>query len=372
MVAVVVLISQWSETRNNRLLLGDIGALRENLREHFTDLRLNEKLWKHTWSYIDNLERIRGGVGTVINRNVGLPSGTASPEVRKVPLDTATPIVETARMRLAAVVPNSDPSVTSNLIPERPLPVLKHKAVSQTLLVEPCSRKRQRVNSSSENSAQSVFRPNLVALPGSSTAEPMVLDDSPMPLLRILGKTPVPPSTISVTPKIQKARRSQAPVVEAGIHISRNSRPIDVPEEAHRSRISTIKNNTHAPVAPMTPSSFATPTPGSLENRRFRPAPTSTSIRGFQELTNIVNSKRPMRLPSQHKSATSFSQFGDSIDLTDDTEQERRNLLLQFKAPTAHGNATRAGAAEDSTPADYLGTNPYKKSLNSRPSTGRF
>ncbi|KAI4695092.1 uncharacterized protein J4E84_001717 [Alternaria hordeiaustralica] len=60
MVAVTVLISMYSETRNNELLLGDIRALREAFREHFKDLRLSAPMWKFAWDFIENLEGIRG------------------------------------------------------------------------------------------------------------------------------------------------------------------------------------------------------------------------------------------------------------------------------------------------------------------------
>ncbi|KAH7392671.1 hypothetical protein BKA66DRAFT_567994 [Pyrenochaeta sp. MPI-SDFR-AT-0127] len=62
MVAVTVLISMYADTRNNRVLLGDIEALRNALREQFVDLRLNAHVWKFTWDFIENLESIRGSV----------------------------------------------------------------------------------------------------------------------------------------------------------------------------------------------------------------------------------------------------------------------------------------------------------------------
>lgn len=70
MVAVTVLISMYSETRNNRLLLGDIQAMRAAARENFADLRLNASIWRWFWEYIENLEVIRGAInGSTINRN---------------------------------------------------------------------------------------------------------------------------------------------------------------------------------------------------------------------------------------------------------------------------------------------------------------
>ncbi|EAT85058.2 hypothetical protein SNOG_07592 [Parastagonospora nodorum SN15] len=59
MVAVAVLISMYSDTRNKRLLLGDIRALREAIRENFNDIRMNTKEWSFIWKYIEELEAIR-------------------------------------------------------------------------------------------------------------------------------------------------------------------------------------------------------------------------------------------------------------------------------------------------------------------------
>jgi hypothetical protein len=71
MVAVTVLISMYSETRNNQLLLRDITALREALREHFTDIRMNVPTWKFIWEFIDDLEAIRGAVdGSTVDRKI--------------------------------------------------------------------------------------------------------------------------------------------------------------------------------------------------------------------------------------------------------------------------------------------------------------
>lgn len=68
MVAVTVLISTYSDTRNHQLLLGDIRALREALREHFVDLRMKAPVWKFIWNFVEDLEVIRGAVdGSTVN-----------------------------------------------------------------------------------------------------------------------------------------------------------------------------------------------------------------------------------------------------------------------------------------------------------------
>lgn len=69
MVAVAVLISRYSETRNNRLLLGDVQAMRRAVRESFFDLRMNATVWKWYWDYLENLEAIRGVIdGSTVSR----------------------------------------------------------------------------------------------------------------------------------------------------------------------------------------------------------------------------------------------------------------------------------------------------------------
>lgn len=71
MIATTVLISVHSETRNNRLLIGDIQALRDALRENFVDLRMATPVWRFIWKFIDDLEQIRGAVdGTTVDRSV--------------------------------------------------------------------------------------------------------------------------------------------------------------------------------------------------------------------------------------------------------------------------------------------------------------
>jgi hypothetical protein len=74
MVGVTVLISTYPE-RSHKLLWGDIKALRETLRKHFTDLRLNQKVWKVTWEFIHKLQATRGAAdGSTVER---VPVSTA-------------------------------------------------------------------------------------------------------------------------------------------------------------------------------------------------------------------------------------------------------------------------------------------------------
>lgn len=66
MVGVTVLLSMYSESRSSTLLLGDVQALRTELRKQFIDLRLNVPTWKFMWEFCDGL---RGAVnGSTIDR----------------------------------------------------------------------------------------------------------------------------------------------------------------------------------------------------------------------------------------------------------------------------------------------------------------
>jgi len=62
MVGVTVLLSMYSESRKKALLLGDIQALRIELRNHFVDLRLNSPTWKFIWEFCHGLKSMREGL----------------------------------------------------------------------------------------------------------------------------------------------------------------------------------------------------------------------------------------------------------------------------------------------------------------------
>ncbi|KAJ4329575.1 hypothetical protein N0V87_010738 [Didymella glomerata] len=102
MVAVAVLISMHSETRNNRLLLGDIQAMRTAVRESFVDLRMNATVWKWYWDYIENLEAIRGAIdGSTVNRR----TKQRTEKKDAVPAGSATASSTVAAINAAAAAP---------------------------------------------------------------------------------------------------------------------------------------------------------------------------------------------------------------------------------------------------------------------------
>lgn len=122
MVAVTIMISMYSETRNNRMLLGDIRALREELRKHFIDLRLNAATWKFIWEYLDELEVIRGAVdGSVLDRTRFDSASRSSSTAAPIPYDSASAVVRSSQAKSAArrgdvtilPPPNARPSAAS-------------------------------------------------------------------------------------------------------------------------------------------------------------------------------------------------------------------------------------------------------------------
>jgi len=62
LVAVSVLISQYMDTRNHDLLLGDIREMRTVIRQNVIDLRANIDTWRKLWTFMSDLEEHRGAV----------------------------------------------------------------------------------------------------------------------------------------------------------------------------------------------------------------------------------------------------------------------------------------------------------------------
>jgi hypothetical protein len=138
MVAVVVIISMYAESRNNRLLLGDIKALRTALRENFVDLRMNAKLWRYIWGWLDEMEAIRGAVDgstrTKQKLSKPLPSATSTP---LHPGGTSTQPAGTKRTRLAPKSP-----LPTVLPPQKPVVVKREEVAPDLADIRAAKRKR--------------------------------------------------------------------------------------------------------------------------------------------------------------------------------------------------------------------------------------
>jgi hypothetical protein len=345
LIAVACLISQYSDTRNNKLLLGDILALRENLREHFVDLRANAPTWKHIWEYIDELERIRGAVdGTTIKRDVDMrpASRTLSPAVQQPIVTPAAPVAKkgrpTARTKPANVAPGSTQVTVAPKRKPTPVQVPVPTAMRleegppTSLIKPPCKRTKLDQDGTGKNPSRTL-RP-IPSAAGSSTEDPMVLDDSPALDIPLHHKKPNPPAvTMPQPPKVQKARRSvQAPLPVLTRALNSGSGRALLPEQARRERIAAYTCNT--PNNPMAPASKGkAPASATNESRRFSLNTTSQAGDKYQELSNAADVPTPVVLLHRNKSAGLVPQVNGAIDLTDDNaEQERQSLLTQFSA----------------------------------------
>lgn len=77
LVAVAVLISIYMDTRNDTMLLGDIETMRETIREHLPDLRMDNVTWKTIWQFIEELESFRGASnGSTVPKKTFAPQAT--------------------------------------------------------------------------------------------------------------------------------------------------------------------------------------------------------------------------------------------------------------------------------------------------------
>lgn len=137
MVAVTVLISMYSNTRNKRLLLSDIKAMREAIREEFADIRTNSTVWKFIWKWVENLEGIRGAVdGSTVDRRPPTTATAAIPALQSPAMSTPTTVTKRARPTAKTETPI--------IPPPRQSATVKKEEIVQTPSVVPRQSKRQR------------------------------------------------------------------------------------------------------------------------------------------------------------------------------------------------------------------------------------
>ncbi|KAL5387588.1 hypothetical protein DPSP01_003383 [Paraphaeosphaeria sporulosa] len=166
MIAVTVLISVHIDTSHNRLL-EVIRSLRENLRENFSDLRVNGYMWKAVWSFIDNLNKNRpAGDDDTIDQDV--PSGSwAPPSTSALAPIKAGPKKgrPTARTKPPTVLPGAGGNGTAG----KPEPIEPEPELD---LAEARPRKRQRADTTSrtiEPTPASIQHPTPVTSAGDIT-----------------------------------------------------------------------------------------------------------------------------------------------------------------------------------------------------------
>ncbi|KAF2017450.1 hypothetical protein BU24DRAFT_490615 [Aaosphaeria arxii CBS 175.79] len=375
LVAVTVLISMYSETRSNGLLLGDIRYLRNQLRENFVDLRMNRPVWRYIWDYIDNLEKYRGAInGTTIDRSVRVsrpllqsatkPEPSFSPTMLQSGASVSEPQIPTAnspstlrhdapfndtshkskrpRVGSGSAVDHQQDSVNSRTIfpaksqtlvisgPKKPTPA-SHPAPIRPLLI-PNSPMVPTPNAM-EVHQQSYPWPDDFRAP----TAPMVWSSEPIPSESLLSSFPSPYPNHSVQNTITPHAGGQ--MSNANVYSSPALQSSNIPSKPNAMQPSENRDLRRNVVKDTQPVKPAPPRP------RKRPPP-SWSLEPFED---------------------------GVIDLTSDTEieEERQNLLSSFRRPSntaeqgviplAHNSnspTASTGPKRAIAPATF---NPYKK-----------
>lgn len=399
MIAVTVLISVHIETRKNMLLLEDIRSLRDNLRENFSDLRINGYVWKAVWSFIDNLDKNRP-VSDDDMASHDVPSTAQAPPSRSAPIPVKAGAKKgrpTARTKPPTVLPEARGDRTA----------VKSEPIEPELdLAESRPRKRQRTGSIRDTTQAPANAERPTPAMG---AQDMALRSTPTTGARTLSAfaslgapiaTPVPqkaPQRSKINTSSQDSLPtpgSTPPFIPAEAHQNRKSQP-----ESYRAPVASMGSGleirTSVPRAPsraspsaplqssvtrlttMPPMTMQAPASvwensNSPPNRKG-PNPTQSTVNKPEGLTQINSQIRPStqthKAVPPSKSAQAMAktaragtkqkqkqkqkpipQYDGVIDLTDDgnlkgddpkaVEQERANLLSAFQG--APGKPQRA------------------------------
>ena len=381
MVAVTVLISMHSETRNNRLLLGDIQAMRTAVRESFVDLRMNATVWKWYWDYIENLEAIRGAIdGSTVDRKTkqqtkkkdAKPTGGATAGSTVVAINAAAAAPKKGRVTARTKRP-TEASVDET--PEEACSAVKEEPVTAPMPAPPPPKRRR-----TEDTLSTGFLDDgdfWDATWGSSypqTAQPAGTPQVQMNSAPTLQSPPTYAPTQSPLPTARKPRQRAEPAPSAppsAASVPRQaSGPTDqAPSQTHTSVLTEARRqhveqpNIHVPA----PRSSALPS-GLPEYRPHQPgehpqvpvAPILAGSGAFSPNHSMWQSggtRQPERpqtgplsgvpLPGSSQNANTSmphwpqGQHDEPIDLTSDTEQERASLLSAFKTRPVCAGASK-------------------------------
>lgn len=350
MVAVTVLISIHSETRNNKLLLGDIRAMRMAVRQDFADLRLNTTIWRWFWEYIDDLEAIRGAMdGSTVNRktkqrNKNNDTLTGVGTVAGSTVASITAAVSAPKKgRYTARTKRSAKTVTENT----PVMVKEEPGTRAVNVSGHTVAKRRRTNEPPPE-ASAVVEAQLPATLGPTVAMP--------PEGRInYSSTPSHATTRGLThnPRLAHQGTDHAPFTAN--HNTYFETRLTTPAETHQQRMaafdqlmsnhraSTVSNSngrSKSHISREGENSLAQTAPMLSKSDNFR------SSGRFTQLDGTASSKSPHEpivfLPSSsRRPQTSLLQPSEGgpgvvIDLTDDNEQARQYLLSSFKNRPKH------------------------------------
>lgn len=387
MVAVTVLISVYSDTRNNRLLLGDIQAMRTAVRENFVDLRLNTSVWKWYWEYIDDLEAIRGAIdGSTVNRRTN----------QRTDKDGATHVQgvaagSTAASITAAAAASKRGRKTART--KRQAPAVSTEASAaveqESTAPELPSAKRQRTGDASSGGL-TVGGVQPQTLPSKSI--PRGLPPNHVSHGLHYSPTATHASTQSISPSARGARQTTSTTPStASPSIRDGPGPIETeprrihprhPSEARQQRISTLNSyqSVHKPdryrIADGAPPSSGPPTRADyrvpvapMTSRPSTSWPDSSlfQLDGVQDseipAAQVASPSQPMRKAEMSTPQHNRQQMYDVIELTDDTEQARQDLLSSFKgrprSPAQQRPQIKTESGRTSQELPTRGHNPY-------------
>lgn len=360
MVAVTVLISTHSDTRNNRLLLGDIQAMRTAVRENFVDLRMNASLWKWFWEYIDELEAIRGTIdGNTVDRS------TKQREKRKEKI-SAHQVASgstAAAISAAAAAPKKGRFTARTKRPaataEEEVPVaVKQEQVTVRMPVDPPPSKRQRTGEDQPTGSplsNEQPRPSLSGTATSSTVQHVggidhdlllhsmpthALTQSPPPVARIAFQRPN--QTSFVPPTTAPSHTTSNP-----IRTENHQAYPSTPSEVRQRRVSALGSFQYAQ-RPAPPTPNGVPAVRGQFTGMTQVAYPPMPVHEEALWKGVLGSAAPKAQAAIHTSelphphAMQRARVGqfrpmqeksdEVIDLTSDTEQERLDLLSSFKA----------------------------------------
>jgi hypothetical protein len=385
MVAVAVLISTHSETRNNSLLLGDIKAMRAAVREDFVDLRLNTTVWKWFWDYIDNLESIRGAIdGSTVDRQID--QRTKRPAVGATTGSTASAIASAAAApkRGRVTARTKRPAI---MIPEGTLTMTKQEDVVSTSSGMHMPKRRRTGDSTPDDTPVEPIQGTTLDAGLSFANKTQGLGQ--LPSTRSQQEPPLPsiPMRLSTQNSRIVAHEShtgseQSPSVllrtaASSVNNPRTQTPLPTPLEARLQRISELDSyqSPHPPLAYPTQSKQSSNSGVFTVNPRAPTAPMATNSHGHSlangsSIASSAHSNSPgksvlesaisslqstprvsssaeatevLQKPRTNPARPSQQQYTGIIDLTGDVEQERQSLLSAFKTgPTRNVSSQSA------------------------------
>lgn len=418
MVAVTVLISMYSDTRTHQLLLGDIRALRNALREHFADIRMNIHTWKFIWDFVENLEAIRGVVDEGTSRN--LP---------RQPLRHAPATASALSGQIARSPTKAKPA---SILPPRKPTAIKREEGAPTPPSDVRSSKRQRIDPSPEHGQSSVInhpdgtvtsnhfsndnfayrspysdeypppRPFLPSTLALEMPQPVVRQPpTPPPPLQYSGaaatletttfpwrsrssgvnaERPAPPLTPAQVrqtrvSELNNYRAASAPMGAPASSMSLSSTPIVAPPNASTLRIQPRSNDNPTlrtgigafrpsqtdelwedVMESVSPTISQQGTPTAMGPQRSSSLPSRASTTPYDQSRSIHRPQRSVPRPTP-------AQLDGAIDLTSDSEleQERQDLLSTFKGRSAASEQLGGSAAAISVPALTLPKAPTRR-----------